>query len=196
MHTISPPSVLIALIVVCRVAQVSFAASAPAPSPCPGLDGSSDTDATGSSYRIQCNAQYPGNDLPAVHTDTFEECLKECGTYVPGGSAEVDDYASCIGVSWGAGNSGGNYYLNYQITTIDNNDVGFLSDYFVNYTLPVSAVADLGSSPSTTSAPAMTSTEAAPSIVPPTPIANGGSDTPVAMDSVAATSSAQYTYSQ
>lgn len=67
--------------------------------PCPDLDGTSYTDATGNSYKIQCSTNDPGNDLPAVHADTFEECLRVCDAYVPEPSAASE--ASCIGVSWG-----------------------------------------------------------------------------------------------
>lgn len=114
--------------------------------PCPDLDDTSYTDATGSSYNIECNTNYPGNDLPAVHADTFEECLRACDTYVPEPSAAGN--GSCIGVSWGAGNLGGNCYLKYQITTLITNDDGLSSGYYISYTLPKSAVTIQGISAS------------------------------------------------
>lgn len=129
--------------------------------PCPDLDGTLYTDVTGSSYKIQCSTDYPGNDLPAVHADTFEGCLRNCDTYVPEPSASSE--TPCIGVSWGAGNPGGNCYLKYQITTIDTNDGGLSSGYYVNYTLPKSAVTTQGGSPSNLNAPATTSTHSATS---------------------------------
>lgn len=128
-----------------RISAASAAVSTPTV-PCPDLDGTSYTDATSSSYNIQCSTNYPGNDLPAVHTDSFEECLRACDTYVPKPSAASN--SSCIGVSWGAGNPGGNCYLKYQITTLINNDDDLSSGYHINYTLPKSAVTTQGSSAS------------------------------------------------
>ena len=160
-------------------AQVSRAGSDPASYPCPNLDASPIKDTTGSSYNIQCSTDYPGNDLPSVHTDTFEECMKACDTYVPGSSAEAHDFASCVGVSWGAGNPSANCYLKYQITSINRNDVGFSSGYQANYTLPNAGVTSQGSSSSTTSAPATstpyTSTSTT-STIQPTPAPNSGPD--------------------
>ena len=168
---------------------MSWAASTSAPYPCPDLDGSSYTDTTGSSYNIQCGTDYPDNDLPAIHADTFEECLKGCDTYVPAGSPEADNYASCIGVSWEAVNPAGNCYLKYQITAINTNDVGLSSGYLINYTLPESAMVDLGSSPPAMITPAISSIQAATSTALPEPILNDGSDSHVAIDVDAATSS-------
>ena len=164
----------VALLAVCRLAQMAYAASTPAPYPCPDLNGSSYTDITGSDYHIQCSTDYTGNDLPAVHTDTFQDCLKACDTYVPGSPA---NYAPCMGVSWGAGNPGGNCYLKYQITTINPNNVGFSSGYYANKTLSGSAVTSPSGSPSTTSAAPTSSTKAATSTISPTP--SGGSDSHV-----------------
>lgn len=141
-----------------RISGASVAVSAPAFA-CPGLDGTSSTDATSSSYNIQCSTNYPGNDLPAVHADTFEDCLRACDTYVPELSAANN--GSCIGVSWEAGNPGGNCFLKYQTTTLITNDDGLSSGYYINYTLPKSAVTIQGSSTS-----AITRT----------PIPSGGSD--------------------
>ena len=177
MNNINLNIVPVAFLAVCRVAQIACAASNPAPYPCPDLNGSPYTDIMGSDYHIQCSTDYSGNDLPAVHTDTFEECLKACDTYVPGSSAEVHNYTPCIGVSWGAGNSGGNCYLKYQITTINPNDVGFSSGYYANKTLSGSAVTSPGGSPSTTSATPFSSTKAATSAILPT--AGGGSNSHV-----------------
>ena len=146
-----------------RISAASAAVSASA-FPCPDLGGTSYTDATGSSYNIQCNTNYPGNDLPAVHVDTFGECLRACDTYVPEPSAASN--SSCIGVSWGAGNPGGNCYLKYQVTTLIANDDGLSSGYYINYTLPKSAVTIQGSSTSTTTR---------------TPSPSGGSDNHVAI---------------
>ena len=162
MHAINIVIVPIALITFYK-AKVSCATSTPAPYPCPNLDGSSYADTTGSKYNIQCSTDYPGNDLPAVHTDTFEQCLKACDTYVPGSSAEAHDYAPCVGVSWGAGNPSANCYLKYQITTVKKNDVGISSGYLANDTLPNSSVTSPLSSPSTTSAPATGTAQAATS---------------------------------
>ncbi|KAL9126051.1 MAG: hypothetical protein Q9175_007978 [Cornicularia normoerica] len=109
-----------------------------------------------SKYR---RTDYGGNDLPAVHTDTFEECLRGCDQYVPDPFAASD--ASCIGVSWQATNPGRNCYLKYQITTINTDDSGISSGYYVNYTLPRSAVTSQDSSPSIENAPATSSTYSA-----------------------------------
>lgn len=178
MHSISLPSVLISIIAVCGLAQVSFAASDPASSPCPDLDGSSFADATGSSYHIQCNIDYPGNDLPSLHTDTFAECLKACDSYVPGSSAEAHDFASCVGVSWGAGNHDANCYLKYNITTTNHQNVGFSSGFYSNYTLPGSGGASPGSTSSTTTSASVTSSTPGPTstTAQPTPAPSSGSD--------------------
>ena len=174
MHTINLIIIPIALITFYR-AQLSSAKSNPAPYPCPDLDGSSYTGATGSKYNIQCSTDYPGNDLPAVHTDTFEECLKACDDYVPGSSAEAHNYASCVGVSWGAGNPSANCYLKYLITTVKHNDVGISSGSLANDTLPNSSVTSPRSSQSTTSAPATGTAQAATSIASTTQPASGSS---------------------
>ena len=159
MHTINLIIVPITLITLYK-AKVSHATSPPAPYPCPDLNGSSYASATGNKYNIQCSTDYPGNDLPAVHTDTFEECLKACDAYVPGSSAEAHDYASCVSVSWGAGNPSANCYLKYQITSVKSNDVGISSGYRANDTLPSSQVT---SPPSSQSTPATGTAQAATS---------------------------------
>ena len=156
----------IALIILHRAGLSSAATSTPAPYPCPNLDGSSYASATGSKYNIQCNTDYPGNDLPALHTDTFEECLKACDAYVPGSSAEAHDFAPCVGVSWGAGNPSANCYLKYLVTTVKGNDVGISSGYLANDTLPISSVTSPRSSQSTTSATATGTAQAATSTTP------------------------------
>ena len=177
MQPISLPIVPITLLALYRVAQVLCASNNPAPYPCPDLDGSPYASATGSRYHIQCSTDYPGNDLPAVHTDTFEGCLEACDAYVPGSSAEADNYASCIGVSWGAGNPSANCYLKFQITTINQNDVGLSSGYHANYTLPNSVVTSLGIGPSTTNAPVTSTTRAAEtSAIQAAPTHGNGSD--------------------
>ena len=146
-----------------RISAASVAVSTPT-LPCPDLDGTSYTDATGSSYNIQCSTNYPGNDLPAVHADTFEECLRACDTYVPEHSATRNGF--CIGVSLEARNPGGNCYLKHQITTLITNDDGLSSAYYINYTLPKSAVTSQGSNASANTH---------------TPTPSGGSDNHVAV---------------
>ena len=175
MHIINLSIVPVTLITLYGV-QMSCALSNPATYPCPDLNGSIYAGAPGSSYHIQCSTDYPGNDLPAVHTDSFEECLKACDAYVPGSSAEAHEYASCIGVSWGAGNPSANCYLKYQTTTVNHNHVGFSSGYHANYTPPESGTANSGTSPSSTSTPATSSTHAATSTTQPTPTSSSGSD--------------------
>ena len=174
MHTINLVIVPIALITFYK-AELSHATSPPAPYPCPDLDNSSYSDASGSKYNIQCSADYPGNDLPAVHTDTFEACLKACDAYVPGSSAEAHNFASCVGVSWGAGNPSANCYLKYQITTVKQNDVGISSGYLANDTLPSSRVTSPRSSQSSTGAPATGTAQAAMSTTATTQPTSGSS---------------------
>ena len=174
MHTINLVIVPIALITLYG-AKPSRATSPPAPYPCPDLDNSSYSDASGNNYNIQCSTDYPGNDLPAIHTDTFEACLKACDAYVPGSSAEAHNYASCVGVSWGAGNPSANCYLKYLITTVKQNDVGISSGYLANDTLPDSRVTSPRSSQSSTSAPATGTAQAAMSITATTQPTNGSS---------------------
>lgn len=144
-------------------AKTSYATNPPPPYPCPDLNGSSYASTAGNKYNIQCSTDYPGNDLPAVHTDTFEQCLKACDAYVPGSSAEAHNYAPCVGVSWGAGNPSANCYLKYQITTVKGNDVGISSGYLANDTLPNSSVASPLSSHATTTSSATGTAQAATS---------------------------------
>ncbi|KAM0797906.1 hypothetical protein BDR22DRAFT_965153 [Usnea florida] len=156
--------------------QKSRAANNPATYPCPDRNGSTYAGANGSSYHIECSTDYAGNDLPAVHTDTFGECLDACDAYVPGSSAEAHDFASCIGVSWGAGNPSANCYLKYQITSVNPNDVGFSSGYQANYTPPESGATTSGSSPSPTTTSAASATHAAASTTQPSPTSSSHSD--------------------
>lgn len=178
MHAINLIIASITLMTLYR-AKVSCATSPPAPYPCPDLNGSSYSGATGNKYNIQCSTDYPGNDLPAVHTDTFEECLKACDAYVPGSSAEAHNYAPCVGVSWGAGNPSANCYLKYQITSVKQNDVGLSSGSLTNDTLPNSHVTSPRSGQSATGAPATGTAQAATSTastIQPTSGSSGGSD--------------------
>ena len=193
MRTINLVIVPIALTTFYRAELSCAATSTLPPYPCPEFDGSSYADATGSKYNIQCSTDYPGNDLPAVHTDTFEECLKACDTYVPGSSAEADNYAPCVGVSWGAGNPSENCYLKYQITTVKHDDVGLSSGYLANDTLPNSHVTSPRSSQSTTSAPATGAAQAATfttSTTQPTSRPSSGSDSHSDVDVGAGTAQA------
>ena len=162
MHTITLVIIPITLITFYR-AQLSSAKSTPAPYPCPDLDNSSYAGATGTKYNIECDTDYPGNDLPAIHKDTFEECLKACDAYVPSSSAEAHNFAPCVGVSWGAGNPSANCYLKYQISTVRRNDGGISSGYLANDTLPDASVTSARGSQSSTSAPATGTAQAATS---------------------------------
>ena len=117
--------------------------------------------------------------MKTPESNTFEQCLKACEAYVPGSSAEAHDYASCVGVSWGAGNPSANCYLKYQITTVKRNGVGISSGYLANDTLPNSSVTNPLSSHSTTSVPATGTAQAATSAASttqPTSGPNSGSD--------------------
>ena len=174
MYTIYLVIIPITLTISYRAELSCAATSTPAPYPCPDLNGSSYTNsATKNNYNIQCSTDYPGNDLPAIHTDTFEECLKACDTYVPGSTAEAHNYAPCVGVSWGAGNPSANCYLKYQITTVKHNDVGISSGYLANDTLPNSRATGPRSSDS---APATGTAQAATSTTQPTSRPSSGSD--------------------
>lgn len=146
---------------------------------CPDLNGSSYTDATGSSYRIQCSADYHGNDLPAVQADTFEEYLERCDTYVP--QLFANSNAACIGVSWWEDKRGINCYRKHRITTINTNDDGLSSAYYVNYTLSDSAMTNEHSNPSDTNAPATSSAHSATSTIIKTPTLSGCSDSHMAV---------------
>ena len=180
MHTINFVILPITLITLYRAKLSSAATSTPAPYPCPNLDNSSYASATGSNYNIQCSTDYPGNDLPALHTDTFEQCLKACDTYVPGSTAEAHNHAPCVGVSWGAGNPNANCYLKYLVTTVKHNDVGISSGYLANDTLSSSSVTSPRSSQSTTSAPttgtALAATSTTSAVAQPTSRPNSSSD--------------------
>ena len=107
-----------------------------APSPCPTGDGQPYICNSGSVFDIHCGQTYPGNDLPAVHADTFSQCIEACANYIP--SANTAGGASCVAASWGAGNVGGNCYLKYKVTTVIY-DTGFDSCNFHGYQLPVSS---------------------------------------------------------
>ena len=168
MHIIDNFIILFVTLLTLHQVQKSRAANNPATYPCPDRNGSTYAGANGSSYHIECSTDYAGNDLPAVHADTFGECLDACDAYVPGSSAEAHDFASCIGVSWGAGNPSANCYLKYQITSINSNDVGFSSGYQANYTPPESGATTSGSSPSPTTTLAASATHAAASTTQPT----------------------------
>ena len=181
--------VSITLTILSRI-EMSSATSTPAPYPCPDLDASSYADANGSSYNIQCSTDYPGNDLPAVHTDTFEECLKACDAYVPAFSGEAHDYSPCVGVSWGAGNSGASCYLKYSITTINLNHVGFCSGYYENYTLPNSGVTSPSSSHYTTSTPVISNIQAPTSTTSATQASTSISSTSISSTSISSATQA------
>ena len=107
-----------------------------APSPCPIGDGQSYICNSGSVFDVHCGQNYPGNDLSAVHADTYSQCIEACANYVP--SANVAGGALCVAASWGAGNVGGNCYLKYRVTTIVYN-AGFESCNRHDYALPISS---------------------------------------------------------
>ena len=161
MHSINLVIVSITLTTLPKM-DLSCATSNPAPYPCPDFDGSPYAGATGSNYSIQCNTDYPGNDIPSVYTDAFEEYLRACSAPVPGSSAEVHVYAYCIGLSWEAGNPNPNCNLKYQITTVSHK-VRLSSGYHPNNTLPNRRVISSRSSHSTISAPATSTTQTASS---------------------------------
>ena len=163
MHTIRLVIIPIALIILYRAKLSSAATSTPPPNTCPNHDNYTYPNPTRSNNNIQCSTDYPGNDLPAIHTDTFEQCLKACDTYEPGSTAEAHNYAPCVGVSWGAGNPNANCYLKYLVSTIKHNDVGLSSANLAKDKLSTSTVTSPRSSQSTTSATATGTAQAATS---------------------------------
>ncbi len=76
----------------------------------------------GQTYEIFCGFDFPGNDLPAVHTETLAACLGACSAYQP--NKDVAGGAKCVAASWGEGNPGGNCYMKYKITEVNKNNGG------------------------------------------------------------------------
>ncbi|KAL8825407.1 MAG: hypothetical protein Q9191_004439 [Dirinaria sp. TL-2023a] len=89
------------------------------------------TDASGQQYQIYCGTDFPGNDLTTPHVSSLADCLAACDNYVP--NANAAGGKPCVGVSYGAGNPGGNCYLKYAITTINSGDGGIDSARLVSY---------------------------------------------------------------
>ena len=111
----------------------STVATTPVPTISPGAACSSGTysDASGHQYQVYCGTDFPGNDLTTPHVSSLADCLNACDNYVP--SASVAGGQSCVAVSYGAGNVGGNCYLKYAITTINYGDGGIDSARMINY---------------------------------------------------------------
>ena len=84
----------------------------------------------GQTYEIFCGFDFPGNDLPAVHTETLAACLGACSAYVP--NKDIAGNASCVAASWGEGNPGGNCYMKYKIGDVNNNNGGLKAGRNVN----------------------------------------------------------------
>ncbi|KAL9104520.1 MAG: hypothetical protein Q9163_000551 [Psora crenata] len=97
---------------------------------CPGANGQSYSTG-GSIYEISCGTDYPGDDLIAVHTDSLPDCLLACSNYVP--QPAVAGGQSCVAVSWGQGNPGGNCYLKYNIEVVNPFDGGIVSGREVTF---------------------------------------------------------------
>ena len=76
----------------------------------------------GQTYELFCGWDFPGNDLPAVHTDTLAACLTACSAYVP--NQNIAGGAKCVAASWGEGNPGGNCYMKSKIDQINHNNGG------------------------------------------------------------------------
>ncbi|KAJ8606673.1 hypothetical protein MRB53_040809 [Persea americana] len=90
-HTGSPPTP------VTTVKPTSTSSSS-----CNGLDRSGDnyTDTTGSVYTIECNFDYPGNDIAAAGAPNFESCYPLCSK-LPG----------CVAFAYLGGDNGGTCYF-------------------------------------------------------------------------------------
>ncbi|KAA6416081.1 MAG: hypothetical protein FRX48_00800 [Lasallia pustulata] len=130
-----------------------------AESPCPSADGTVYSTSF-NSYDIDCRVSFPGNDLIAVHYDTFIACLGACDTYLP--NSTIAGGASCVAASWGQGNVGGNCYLKYAITEELFNDGGFCSGQQTNYNPPMVLSSTRSGSSGTTTSSASSSSSAAP----------------------------------
>lgn len=58
-----------------------------APSPCPlANDTTYQKNTLSVPYVVQCGLVYEGSDLPAAYTNSFEQCMLACSSYVPAAS--------------------------------------------------------------------------------------------------------------
>ncbi|MCJ1244671.1 mucin 5B, oligomeric mucus gel-forming [Trapelia coarctata] len=60
----------------------TFSSYQPA-SPCPVANDSTYTDTAGVPYVVQCGIVYIGDDLPAGYTNSFQQCMFACSSYIP-----------------------------------------------------------------------------------------------------------------
>ncbi|KAI4172687.1 MAG: hypothetical protein LQ343_003427 [Gyalolechia ehrenbergii] len=72
------------------------------------------SDSLGFVWHVDCGIDYPGYDLPTISVSSFELCLQSCDNYVP--NAEVANGATCVAISYGARDNGGECYLKYRVS--------------------------------------------------------------------------------
>ncbi|KAI4190539.1 MAG: hypothetical protein LQ348_003649 [Seirophora lacunosa] len=76
--------------------------------------GGTYVDKNGQQYHVDCGITYPGFDLPSQSLPNIESCLDACTNYIP--SPNVVNGASCVAVSYGFRDNGGECYLKYNVT--------------------------------------------------------------------------------
>ncbi|KAI9718055.1 MAG: hypothetical protein M1812_004313 [Candelaria pacifica] len=91
---LSGPSVLVDAV---SPSSISSTLNAETSSLCDSDTGSVTYETSGmNSYDIVCNADYPGNDLALIHTDSYESCMESCDAFNKQYSADE----SCVGISY------------------------------------------------------------------------------------------------
>ena len=104
---------------------------------CPAANGTLITRGDGHQYALYCGSSFEGLDIPAVHTNSFDECLQACDEYPP--SQSVEGGAACVGATFGSGNRGGNCYLKYGIGNISTSDSNLQSGRQLPYQSPANS---------------------------------------------------------
>ncbi|KAL8967828.1 MAG: hypothetical protein Q9197_005215 [Variospora fuerteventurae] len=73
-------------------------------------------DNNGQQYHVDCGVTYPGYDLPSKSVPSFQSCLDACTNYIP--SPDIINGATCVAVSYGIRDNGGECYLKYNVTEL------------------------------------------------------------------------------
>ncbi|KAL8648438.1 MAG: hypothetical protein Q9210_004986 [Variospora velana] len=73
-------------------------------------------DINGQQYHVDCGVTYPGYDLPSKSVPSFQSCLDACTNYIP--SPDIINGATCVAVSYGIRDNGGECYLKYNVTEV------------------------------------------------------------------------------
>ena len=91
-------------------------------------------------YQIFCTTKLGYSDVLSVHTETFEECITACDTYVPPKISKRygDDARPCVAVTWSPpiNNPGRNCWLKGDIFEAIYGRTRFSSAKKVSYAIP------------------------------------------------------------